>query len=126
MFLLVYQMRQKIEFQKSRALIQAMMSQQGAQDESIKKVFEELKESFFPFDKNQRAADVKKMKTALDYWIKQGPVVVEAQDDGKQNRKIASKLARGQQNLAERQAQQKQGRTVGIEPFDKAKRRPRA
>lgn len=125
MFLLVYQMRQKIEFQKSRALIQALMSQQGAQDENIKKVFEELKEAFFPFDKNQRSAELKKMKDAMNYWVKHGPVVIEAQDDGKQSRRMASKLMRGQQNLAERQQQQKQGRTVGIDPFESAKRRPR-
>lgn len=126
MFLLVYHMRQKIEFQKSRALIQAMMSQQGAQDENIKKAFEELKEAFFPFDKNQKSAELKKMKDAMDYWVKQGPVVVEAQDDGKQSRRMASKLLRGQKDLADRKAQESQGVSVALDPFQKAKRRPRA
>jgi hypothetical protein len=125
MFLLVFHMRQKIEFQKSRALIQGLMSQQGAQDENIKKVFEELKEAFFPFDKNQRSAELKKMKDAMNYWVKQGPVVVEAQDDGKQSRRMASKLLRGQKDLEQRRVQEQQGRAVDMDPFEKAKRRPR-
>lgn len=126
MFLLVYHMRQKIEFQKSRALIQGLMSQKDAQDESIRKVFDELKEAFFPFDKNQRVAEIKKMREAMDYWVKQGPVVVEAQDDGKQSRRMASKLLRGKKDLEERKTQEKQGRMVDIDPFEKAKRRTRS
>lgn len=126
MFVLVYHMRQKIEFQKSRALIQAMMAQQGAENDLIKKVFEDLKEAFFPFDKNQRTSELKNMKQAMDYWVKHGPVVVEAQGDAKQDRRIASKLKRGQQDLADRKTQEKQGRMVGIDPFQKAKRRARS
>ncbi len=126
MFLLVWKMRQTIDFQKSRALIQALMSQKGAQDESIKKVFEDLREAFFPFDKNQREAELKKMKTAMDHWIKQGPVVVEAQDLGMQTKKIAPKLLRGQKSLAEHQAQQASGKSVSLDPYKKAKRRARS
>lgn len=125
MFLLVYQMRQRIEFQKSRSLIQALMSQQGAQDEHIKKAFEDLKEAFFPFDKNQRSAELKKMRQAMDYWVKHGPVIVEAQDDGRQQKKMASKLLRGQKDLADRISQEKQGKISGLDPFEKAKRRSR-
>lgn len=125
MFLLVYHMRQKIEFQKSRALIQAMMAQQGAENDIIKKVFEDLKEAFFPFDKNQRSAELKKMRQAMDYWVKHGPVVVEAQDDGKQSRRMASKLLRGKKDLEDRKTQERQGKMVGIDPFEKAKRRAR-
>lgn len=126
MFLLVYHMRQKIEFQKSRALIQALMAQQGAQDETIKKVFEDLKEAFFPFDKNQNAAELKKMRQAMDHWVKHGPVVVEAQDTGQQNRRIASKLLRGKKDLADRTTKEQQGKIVGLDPFQKAKRRARS
>ncbi len=126
MFLLVYHMRQKIEFQKSRALIQGLMSQQGAQDESIRKVFDELKEAFFPFDKNQRSAELKKMRQAMDYWVKHGPVTVEAQSDGKQERRMASKLLRGKKDLEDRKTQEQQGKMVKIDPFQKAKRRMRS
>lgn len=125
MFLLVWKMRQAIEFQKSRALVQAMMSQKGAQDENIKKVFDELKEAFFPFDKNQKEAELKKMRNAMDFWVKHGPVVVEAQDDGKNARKMASRLQKGQQNLADRLSNEKQGKIVAMDPYTKAKRRTR-
>jgi hypothetical protein len=126
MFLLVWKMRQSIEFQKSRALIQALMSQQGAQDDNIRKVFDELKEAFFPFDKNQRTAELKKMRDAMNYWVKHGPVVIERQDDGGNSRKMASRLRSGQKSLAERAAQEKQGGTVKLDPFQKAKRRTRS
>lgn len=125
MFLLVWKMRQSIEFQKSRALVQALMSQHGAQDETIKKAFDDLKEAFFPFDKNQREGELKKMRSAMEYWVKHGPVVVEVQDDGKQSRKMATKLMKGQKNLEERRVQEKQGTTVGLDPFERAKHRTR-
>jgi hypothetical protein len=125
MFLLVFKMRQSIEFQKSRALVQALMSQQGANDEHIKKAFEDMKEAFFPFDKNQRQAELKKMRDAVSYWVNQGPVVVEAQGDPRQDRRVASKLARGQRELEDRKMQEKAGRMVGLDPFSKAKRRSR-
>ena len=125
MFLLVWKMRQSIEFQKSRALIQALMAQQGAQDDHIKKVFDDLKEAFFPFDKNQREAELKKMRDVMNYWVNHGPVVVIPQDDGKQQRKMASKLARGAKDLADRLSMEKQGAMKEIDPFQKAKRRTR-
>lgn len=123
MFLLVFKMRQTIEFQKSRSLIQALMAQQGAQDEHIKKVFEDLKEAFFPFDKNQKSAELKKMKDAMNFWVGHGPVVVEAQSDPRQERRMASKLARGQHDLSNRVAQQ--GLRTGLDPFESAQRRSR-
>lgn len=126
MFLLVFKMRQSIEFQKSRALVQALMSQQGANDEHIKKAFDDLKEAFFPFDRNQRDAELKKMKDAMNYWVNHGPVVVEAQDDGRQDKRIASKLARGQRDLSTRMSQEKAGMMTGLDPFDRAKRRKRS
>lgn len=126
MFLLVWKMRQTIEFQKSRSLIQAMMSQQGAQDENIKKVFDDLKEAFFPFDKNQKSAELKKMRQAMDFWVKHGPVAVEAQDDGSQKKKIASRLLKGQQSLKERAQNETQGKATQLDPYTKAKRRSRA
>jgi hypothetical protein len=125
LFLLVFKMRQSIEFQKSRALVQALMSQQGANDEHIKKAFDDMKEAFFPFDRNQRTAEIKKMRDAMNYWVGQGPVVVEAQGDPRQERRMASKLARGQKDLSNRIAQEKAGRSVGLDPFDQAKRRSR-
>ena len=118
-------MRQKIEFQKSRALIQALMSQQGAQDEHIKKVFDELNEAFFPFDKNQKESELKRMREAMRKAVSAGPLAVFAQDDGKAARTVASRLKKGQRNLEERKAQEAIGLTRSIDPFETARRRPR-
>lgn len=118
-------MRQSIEFQKSRALVQALMSQQGANDEHIKKVFDDMKEAFFPFDRNQRNSEIKKMRDAMNYWVGQGPVVVQAEADPRQEKLRASKLARGQRDLENRIAQDKSGRIVGLDPYDRAKHRSR-
>lgn len=125
MFLLVFKMRQSIEFQKSRTLVQSLMSQQGANDDHIKKAFDDLKEAFFPFDKNQKQAELKKMRDAMTYWVNQGPVVVEVQSDGRQDKRVASKLARGQRDLNNRMSQDQSGRLVGIDAFAKAKNRKR-
>lgn len=124
MFLLVYKMRQSIEFQKSRALIQAMASQQGAENEHIRKAYDDLKEAFFPFDKNQREAELKKMRSAVEHWVKHGPVVVTVDDAYQQQdrqRKMGVKLAKGQAKLAERYTQ----KTESLDPFQKARRRTR-
>lgn len=102
------------------------MSQQGANDEHIKKVFVDLKEAFFPFDKNQRQAELKKMKDAMSYWVNHGPVVLEPEmPDSRQEKRTASKLARGQRDLEVRKAQEQTGRVVGLDAFEKAKRRSR-
>lgn len=124
MFLLVFKMRQSIEFQKSRALVQALISQQGADNEHIKKAFDDLKEAFFPFDKNQREAELKKMRVEMERWVKHGPVAVtvdERYSEKDRNRKMGMKLAKGQAKLAERLTQ----KTERLDPFEKAKRRPR-
>lgn len=125
MFILVWKMRQAIEFQKERALIQALMAQQGAHDDSIKKAFDDLKEAFFPFDKNQRETDLKKMRHAMEYWVKQGPVIIEAQDDGRNQKKMASKLVRGQQELAKRLSLERAGQSTDMDPIQTAMRKPR-
>ena len=125
MFILVWKMRQQIDFQKSRSLIQALLAQQGAQDESIKKVYEDLTEAFFPFDKNQKSADLKKMRDAMSHWIAQGPVIMEPMDDGSSKRKLASRLAQGQKNLADRLTLQKEGKIMEMDPFQRAKQRNR-
>lgn len=126
MFLLVFKMRQSIEFQKSRALIQALMSQQGANDDHIKKAFDDMKEAFFPFDRNQKDAELKKMKDAMNYWVNHGPVVIESQPDGRQEKRMASKLARGQRDLSNRLSKDSSGLVVDMDPFSKAKHRKRS
>jgi hypothetical protein len=123
-FLLVWNMRQKIEFQKARAELQALLSQKGAEPKEILQAFDDLRESFFPFDKNAREADLKEMRETLMREVSRGLLSLVPQVDLNRH-KIASKLARGQKLLDERIAMQQRGRMESIDAFDRARRKPR-
>ena len=125
LLMLVWRQRQQIEFQKQRSLIQALAAQKEADDKVIKDVFEELKEAFFPFDKNARTSELKKMEEVMKAWINRGPLAVTALEDPGRNRKMASKLSQGQRVLAARAAERETGRTTALDPFQKARRRRR-
>lgn len=123
-FILVWKMRQDIEFQKSRATMQALLAQKGAENKFILEAFEHLREAFFPFDRNQRGDEIKRMREALTKEIGRGPLSVVPLEDPNR-RKIASRLAKGQQNLAQSQALRRKGQTISIDAFDQARRRSR-
>ena len=122
--LLVWKMRQAIDFQKSRSLVQALMSQKDANDDLIKKVFTDLKEAFFPFDKNQKEAEYKKMRDQMQRWIQHGPVAIDVQDTGRPA-KITSRLLKGQQAFIDRMKSEKQDKQRGTDPYKQATRRVR-
>lgn len=124
LFLMVWTMRQDIEFQKSRATLQALLSQKGADDKTILKAFEDLRNAFHPFDRVQKKEDEKHQKDALRRWIQHGPVEVQAQIDPNR-RKVASRLRRGDKDLAQRKAMEIGGQVVGIDAFQRSRRRPR-
>ena len=123
-FLLVWNMRQKIEFQKARAELQALISQKGAESKEILAAFDDLRESFFPFDKNAKEADLKEMRSVLEREVARGALSLTPQVDLNRH-KIASKLARGKANLEERIAMQKAGGMEAIDAFDRARQRAR-
>lgn len=123
--MLVWRQRQAIEFQKQRSLIQALAAQKDADDKTIKDVFEQLKEVFFPFEKNARTSDLKKMEEVMKVWINRGPMEVKALEDPGRNRKMASRLRQGQKTLAVRQEEKESGRTTALDPFQKTRRRQR-
>jgi hypothetical protein len=125
LLMLVWRQRQAIEFQKQRSLIQALASQKEADDKVIKDVFDQMKEAFFPFDKNARKSELKKMEEVMKAWINRGPLAVTALEDPGRNRKMASKLFQGQRVLAARKTERETGKTVEIDPFQKAKQRRR-
>lgn len=125
LIMLVWRQRQAIEFQKQRSLIQALAAQKEADDKVIKDVFDQLKEVFFPFEKNARTTEVKKMEEVMKAWINRGPLAVTVLEDPGRNRKMASRLAQGQRVMQARQAAKDDGRTVALDPFSKARRRRR-
>ena len=124
MFILVWKMKQAIDFQKSRAMIQGLLAQKGADDDIIKQVFDDLKEAFFPFDKNEKKADTQKMREYLMSEVSKGPLsVVPMEDPGR--KRMMPKLERGRRELAKRLSLEKSGQLVEMDGIKKAMRRPR-
>ncbi len=124
-FLLVWKMRQQVEFQKERATLQALMAQKGAEGKQIESVFEDLKEAFFPYDKNERKADDKKMREAMYSEISRGPLELTAMSDPNK-RKVDHRLQRGTADLQKKSDLQKTGNLMTLDDaFEKARRRGR-
>ncbi len=103
-FLLVWKMRQNIEFLKSRATLQALLNQKGAEPKHIEEAFNELRHAFFPFEKNQRKQEIGDMRQVMMREIARGAVAVIPTVDP-DHRKVANRLARGQERLIRRQQQ---------------------
>jgi DNA modification methylase len=123
-FLMVWKRRQDIEFQKSRATLQALLSQKGAADKEILKAFEDLKDAFFPYDKNQKSDEIKKMREAMQKELKRGPLEISVIRDP-DHKKTEAKLAKGQEVLRQGEALRREGRLQPMDPFDRARRRKR-
>ncbi len=123
-FLLIWKMRQDIEFHKSRATMQALLAQKDASQKEIMDAFDMLKEAFFPFDRNQKGDEIRRMKEAMQQEIARGPIQVTPLDDPGR-KKVASRLVQGQQELGRQHQMQQTGKTVSIDAYDRARRRPR-
>jgi hypothetical protein len=102
-FLLIWKMRQDIEFQKSRATLQALLNQKGAESKHIEDAFKDLRSSFFPFEKNQRKQEVGNLKKLMMREVARGALAVIPQANPDQ-RKTANRIARGQERLQKRPA----------------------
>lgn len=103
-FLLIWKMRQNIEFQKSRATLQALLNQKGAETKHIEDAFEDLKNAFFPHDKNQKKQEIGNLRNVMMREIARGALAVIPTVDP-DHRKVANRLARGQERLYSRQQQ---------------------
>jgi hypothetical protein len=98
-FLLVWKMRQNIEFQTARSTLQALLNQKGAEPKHIEDAFEDLKNSFFPFEKNQKKQEIGALRQAMMREIARGALSVTPMADP-DRRKMANRLVRGQERLA--------------------------
>lgn len=114
LFLLVWRMRQDIEFQKTRVLVQALMSQKGAEGKQIEQAFAELREACFPFDKNQKEAEIDRLKKAMHREIARGPLVIQPQID-LTRAAMKQKLSQGREALEARKHLQQQGRLTRLD-----------
>lgn len=100
-FLFIWKMRQDIEYQKSRAVMQALLNQKGAEPKHIEDAFKDLRSAFFPFEKNQRKQEVNEQRQTLMRFVQNGPVAFTPTADPNQ-RKMAHRLSRGQERLFRR------------------------
>ena len=126
LFLVLWRMRQQIEFQKNRAIVQALMSQQGSEGEAIEKAFDDLRESFFPFEKKQRSVEIANLKKVMDTELARGALKVTPMVDLTRST-MKQKLAQGQEALTQRAEMLRAGklRTLDGDPMEAAKRRQR-
>lgn len=126
-FLVVWKMRQNIEFQKTRVIVQAQMSQQGVEGKLIEKAFEDLRGAFFPFEKTEREETIDQLRKALTKEIARGGLSIKPMMDLTRSQ-MRQKLNRGAHILNQRADLLREGRLKPIDqgtPFANSKRRPR-
>jgi len=103
-FLLIWKMRQDIEFQKSRSTLQALLNQKGAESKHIEEAFDDLKNAFFPHDKNQKKQEIGDMRQTMMREIARGALAVIPTVDPDRH-KVSNRLAKGHERLVTRQQQ---------------------
>lgn len=126
-FLVVWKMRQNIEFQKTRVVVQAQMSQQGVEGKLIEKAFEDLRQAFFPFERTEREETIDSLRKALMKEVGRGGLSVKPMMD-LTRAQMRQKLDKGAHALNQRAHLLKEGRLRSIDepnPFLSARRRPR-
>lgn len=123
-FLLVWKMREEREFQKWRGILTGLLNQKGSSEKQIQEAFEDLKNAFFPFNKNKKATEIQQQKEVLKSWIANGPLELTPMVD-LNSRKNQRKLERGQAILRRRAALLQHGQLERLDPYETAKRRPR-
>lgn len=126
-FLAVWKMRQTIEFQRTRVVVQAQMSQQGVEGKLIEKAFEDLRQAFFPFEKTEREETIAMLRKALTREVARGGMRVTPMMDMTRPQ-MRQKLTKGAQALSQRADLLREGRLKPIDQsttFVAAKRRPR-
>jgi len=109
LFLVLWRMRQQIEFQKSRSVVQALMSQQGSEGKAIEKAFDDLRESFFPFEKRQKSVEISELKKAMQQELGRGALRVTPMVDLTKV-KMQQKLSQGQEALSQKAELLRSGR----------------
>ncbi len=126
-FLVVWKMRQNIEFQKTRVVVQAQMSQQGVEGKLIEKAFEDLRGAFFPFEKTQKEETLDQLRKALTKEIARGGLAIKPMMDLTKPH-MRQKLNKGAHIMNQRASLLQEGRLKPLDqstPFTASKRRPR-
>lgn len=127
LFLVTWRMRQQIEFHKSRVVVQALLNQQGAEPKHIEAAYEDLRESFFPFEQAQRKEEIRDLKKVMHRELSRGALAVKPMVDVTRDT-MKKKLSQGQAALHERESLLQAGRLKKLDkgdPFQRAKARKR-
>lgn len=127
LFLVLWRMRQQVEFHKSRVVVQALLAQQGVESKHIEAAYDDLKEAYFPFEKAKRDEEITDLKKIMHRELAKGALSVTPMADlTKDNMK--QKLSQGRAALSERATLIRSGRLQSLDrgdPFEKAKKRDR-
>lgn len=114
LLVLVWKMRQEIDFQKTRVHVQALLSQKGAESDAIEKAFTDLRNAFFPYDKKDKKREISDMQAVLKREIAKGPMAITPTVDlTKANMK--QKLAQGDRAVASAAMARKAGNVVSLD-----------
>jgi hypothetical protein len=125
LFILLWKMRQDVEFQRTRSTIQALYALHPNEDKNVANAFEDYRKAFFPFSDEKKDDEKKDMQAALMREISKGPIQVSP-TGAFNRRKIASGLAKGEKELARHRMLQEIGKLEKIDLLGRAKRKPRA
>ena len=124
--LVLWRMRQNIEFQKERAVLTALLNQQGAEPKNIEKAFKDLRAAFYPFEKTQKETEISTLKKAMERELARGALSVKPMMDLTKEH-MKKKLAKGQLALQERASKLRKGnlKSLDRDPFLTARTRKR-
>ena len=103
-FLLVFFMRQRTLFQKTRVLAQAAIDHKG---EETLKAFKDLQKEMFPYERRTKMAEYARQAEVLHRWVGAGALQMTPQHLPRKGG--TPELARGAAALRDRQAQQEMG-----------------
>lgn len=120
-FLVIWRMRQQIEFHKSRVLVQALLNQQGAEAKHIESAYEDLRGAFFPFEKTQREDEIVDLKKVMHRELAKGALSVTPMMD-MTRANIKQKLSKGEAAIRERASLLKSGRLRALDGEDRFRR----
>jgi len=125
LFILLWKMKQDIEFQKVRTLVQGLYSlQPTSEDKSVQDAFEDFRKAFQPFTEKRKDEEKQDLRAALLREVSKGPIRVTVQEDFTR-RKMSVGLAKGEKAMAHHRVLQDMGRLERIDILGKAKKRPR-
>ena len=128
LMLVLWRMRQNIDFQKSRAIITALLNQQGAEPKQIEKSYNDLRAAYFPFESGEREEEIAVLKKVMQKELARGPLSVKPMVDLTRDT-MKRKLAKGDRILRERANSLRQGSLTALDekdPFLEARTRRRS